>query len=238
MTSGESVKAIVGADTAPYALDDDNCEFLKVEMGHGLSEPCDQRPLDDVSKVVLEKLFQQGVEKSSQRKGILELAEVFWKQLPSLLCPDKLAIGRWLSGRLKKKSAATNNNDEEESYNTNTPTTEFMRRQKNVSVIKNDVKALCKVKGPVAQQTFEKLYNGIVLEVLIDDDDDDSEMDVRIVTSEFFHKGGMDREMGWYVRTDIACEAEACKASAQKYFLAELNDILDIKIARGTSRRM
>jgi hypothetical protein len=68
-----------------------------------------------------------------------------------------------------------------------------------------------------------------VLEVPIDDDDD-SEMDVHIATSVFFHKGGMDREMGWYVRTDIACEAEACKASAQKYSSAEVNDSTYIKL--------
>jgi hypothetical protein len=81
------------------------------------------------------------------------------------------------------------------------------------------------------------LYNGILLEVPIDDDnDDDSETDVCIVTSVFFHKDGMDREIGWYVRTDVACKAEACKALPQKYSSAELNDILDIKIAHGNSR--
>jgi len=71
-----SADTILGPESAPYAPEDENCEFLKkVEMGHGLTESRDQRPLDAVTKVILERLYQAGVERSSQRKGILEMGE-------------------------------------------------------------------------------------------------------------------------------------------------------------------
>jgi len=110
-----------------------------------------------------------------------------------------------------------------------------MRRQKNASVMKKDVKALCGDETEFARQTFEKTYKGIVLEVPTsddgEDDDDDDDTDIRTVTSVCFNSSSKRNERCWYARTDIAREGEACKASTEKYESAELNDVLNIKIA-------
>jgi hypothetical protein len=44
-------------------------------MGHGLAQFRFVMVLDDVVKEILEEQFQKGVEKSSDRKGVLEMVE-------------------------------------------------------------------------------------------------------------------------------------------------------------------
>jgi len=90
-----------GAETAPYSEDDNDCDFIMMRMGHGLTEAREQNPIDAVAASILERMFQAGVEKSSRQKGVLEMAEECKEKLPSLLAPDEVSIGNWLSSRVE-----------------------------------------------------------------------------------------------------------------------------------------
>jgi len=213
-------------------------------MGNGLTESRKQSPLDAITVSILERLFQAGVQKSSRRKGVLEMAEECQKELPSLLAPDELAIGSWLSSRVEREKKSSSRVETSSEDGSKVPKTDFIRRQEVAAVLSKDAKAMCEENSEVARQTFETLYQGIVLEVSEDDDDDDdddndgedSETEIRIVTSVFFHEGSKGVKKGWYVSTDLACEAEECMHSAQKYSSADLGQELDIKIASGSAR--
>ena len=113
----------------------------------------------------------------------------------------------------------------------------------------NDAKKLCEIDSSLAKQTFQSLYEGIVLEVPItttadsdsessdgEDDESDCEWETRIIVSVVFKEGSRGVKRGWYVRTDLACEAEECAHATQKHSSSDLGDDLDIKIARGSSK--
>jgi hypothetical protein len=57
-------------------------------MGHGLAQFRFVMVLDDVVKEILEDQFQKGVEKSSNRKGVLEMVEECGKVVPELMPPS------------------------------------------------------------------------------------------------------------------------------------------------------
>jgi hypothetical protein len=64
--------------------------------------------LDDVVKEVLEEEFQKGVEKSSNRKGVLEMVEECGKIVPELMAPSVHDVNSWLSSRLSRHEKRKN----------------------------------------------------------------------------------------------------------------------------------
>jgi len=160
-------------------------------------------------------------------------------ELPTLLVHDVLSIGSWLSSRVEREKNA--NNSRARSADTTTvklAKTDFDRKQDGAAVLSADVKALCVVNSDLARQRMESIYLGVVLEVHEDLGDLESETEIRIVTSVFFCEGTeRGTQKGWHVETNLACVAEECQHSWQKYFSAELDEKLSIKIASGTSRK-
>jgi hypothetical protein len=67
-------------------------------MGHGLAQFRFVMVLDDVVKEILEEDFQKGVEKSSNRKGVLEMVEECGKIVPELMAPSvhEHEVNSWL----------------------------------------------------------------------------------------------------------------------------------------------
>lgn len=116
-------------DLSPYS-DSDDCPFLCVRMGHGLIESREQNPLDEVTVTILERKFQEGVAKSSSRKGAFDMEQECKVELPTLLVHDVLSIGSWLSSRVKREKNA--NNSRARSADTTTvklAKTDFDRKQ-------------------------------------------------------------------------------------------------------------
>jgi hypothetical protein len=66
-------------------------------MGHGLAKFRFVMVLDDVVKEILEEQFQKGVEKSSNRKGVLEMVGECGKIVPELMAPSGHDVNSWLS---------------------------------------------------------------------------------------------------------------------------------------------
>jgi hypothetical protein len=57
-------------------------------MGHCLAQFRFVTALDGVVKEILEEQFQKGVEKSSNRKGVLEMVEECGTIVPELMAPS------------------------------------------------------------------------------------------------------------------------------------------------------
>jgi hypothetical protein len=77
-------------------------------MGHGLAQFRFVMVLDDVVKEILEEQFQTGVEKSSNRKGVLEMVEECGKIVPQLTAPSVHDVNSWLSSRLAREKKGQN----------------------------------------------------------------------------------------------------------------------------------
>ena len=78
-------------------------------MGHGLITTRQVSFLNYVVKRILEVQYLKGVDRSSARKGILEMVEASAEKLPHLMSPLAQEVASWLSTRLskdKKTSAA------------------------------------------------------------------------------------------------------------------------------------
>lgn len=166
-------------------------------------------------------------------------------ELPSLLTPDEIVIGNWISARLERQRQGN-----ETPSAAKTPKTRFMKKQENVAILSKQHKLLCKENTDIAKQTFEDLYIGVVLEVPVEsdtdanqDDEDDEDMsalsttEVRIVTSVFYQEHDRGVKSGWHVATDIACELEDCMHSQQKYSSSDVNDVRNMKIESGSTRK-
>jgi hypothetical protein len=78
-------------------------------MGHGLAQFRFVMVLDDVVKDILEEQFQKGVEKSSNRKGVLEMVEECGKIVPELMAPSVHDVNSWLSSRLARQKKEQKN---------------------------------------------------------------------------------------------------------------------------------
>jgi hypothetical protein len=113
-----------------------------------------------------------------------------------------------------------------------------MKRQEEAAVLNKTLKAFCEQNSEIARQNLASKYEKVVLEVPSDDDDSDSE--VRIVTDIFFADGTQGVKKGWYVRTDIACLAEECKHSDEKYeqeySTTDIGARRDFRIASGSKK--
>ena len=78
-------------------------------MGHGLAQFRSVTVLDDVVKEILEKQFQKGVEKSSNRKSVLEMVEdECGKIVRELMAPSVHDVNSWLSSRLAREKKEKN----------------------------------------------------------------------------------------------------------------------------------
>lgn len=103
-------------------------------IGHGLHSRTTSS-LDDPVKAILEKQYQKGIAKASNRKGVLEMVEACEKVLPLLLRPDVHEVNSWLSSRLKQdKASSTSSDDKRESANR----TLREKRQHDASVLKRE----------------------------------------------------------------------------------------------------
>jgi hypothetical protein len=66
-------------------------------MGHGWQLRRSVTVLEAVVKGVLEQQFEKGVEKSSNRKDVLEMVEECGKIVPELMAPSVHDVDSWLS---------------------------------------------------------------------------------------------------------------------------------------------
>jgi hypothetical protein len=80
-----------------------NIEKKELLMGHGLITHRSITVLDDASKSVLDKEFQCGVDRASNRKGVLEMVEKCETKMPELLRPSVHEVISWYTSRLKKE---------------------------------------------------------------------------------------------------------------------------------------
>ena len=71
-----------------------------VMMGHGFNNFRDSNYIGPSDVPILEALFQIGMEKGSNRMGVIEMEEDFENNLQSLLVPNYHAITAWLYARL------------------------------------------------------------------------------------------------------------------------------------------
>jgi hypothetical protein len=69
-------------------------------MDHGLTQFRFVMVLGEVVEEILEEQFQKGVEKSSNRKGVLEMVEECGKSVPQLMAPSVHDVNSWLTSRL------------------------------------------------------------------------------------------------------------------------------------------
>ena len=157
-------------------------KFQEVVMGHGLIDSREQNPLDVVMVEILEALYQEGVHKSSNRKGVLEMEETCGRHLPRLLIPEVHEISSWLSNQIAQDADGRGKSSSDKTVRK----TEFDRRQDDAAVLSNQMKKLMNDESDVTRQTFKKQYCNIVLEVPADADDPDSESEIHIVTSVLF----------------------------------------------------
>ena len=129
-------------------------------MGHGLQMGWSTSVLDDVVKEILEKLYQKGIDKASNRKGVLEMVEECAKQVPSLMAPKVHEVSSWLSSRLArddKKQKQTTKKEESKQH----IKMAFEKWQDEAAVLKKD--QATKAADPERRQLFLSKYLGIVL---------------------------------------------------------------------------
>jgi hypothetical protein len=132
-----------------------DCPLL---MGHGLvGGPRIGRPLDSLAEEILEELYQMGVTKSSNRKGIHEMVEACRKKLPALLAPDHAQVSSWLSSRLKRA------NSESQSRQRNRVKSMFLKRQEEAASISNVHNE--KRSDPNKKDLWLAKYRGVCLKV-------------------------------------------------------------------------
>jgi hypothetical protein len=96
---GNKTKPFKKSDTIPVSTE---CNTPIPLMGHGFVTHLSQDCLSNMLKNRLEGEFLKGVANSGNSKGVLEMVETYFRQLPALPVPSIQAVSRWLAGRLKR----------------------------------------------------------------------------------------------------------------------------------------
>jgi hypothetical protein len=99
----ETTTLFVSPITVPVSPNPVGSQKRWLLMGHGLAQFRFVMVLDDVVEEILEEHFQRGVEKSSNRKGVLEMVEECGKTVPELMAPSVHDVNSWLSSRLARE---------------------------------------------------------------------------------------------------------------------------------------
>jgi hypothetical protein len=135
-------------------------------MGHGLAQFRFVTVLDDVVKEILEEQFQKGVEKSSNRKGVLEMVEECGKTVPELMAPSVHDVNSWLSSRLAREKKDQNSSTSAGPTRTKKRNkTQREKRQEEAAVIKMDQRP------QIGDSTKQHLFLAKYLDILLIKDD-------------------------------------------------------------------
>jgi hypothetical protein len=162
----ETTTLFVSPITVPVSPNPAGSQQRWLLMGHGLAQFRFVTVLDDVVKEILEEQFQKGVEKSSNRKGVLEMVEECGKTVPELMAPSVHDVNSWLSSRLAREKKDQNSSTSAGPTRTKKRNkTQREKRQEEAAVIKMDQRP------QIGDSTKQHLFLAKYLDILLIKDD-------------------------------------------------------------------
>jgi len=205
--------------------------FHSLMMGHGLKRTRDSNEVDPVAEEILEELFQCGVAKESNRKGVLEMEEQCGRDMPSLLVPPRSAIAAWLQIRVSSAKCAKEKckGDKKRRHSPK----EAM--QQRAAVVKMEEKRKISTDDERSKDLWLAKYKGVLLEFSSDGSNGSEavEGEIRIIVSVRFNNDAKQ----WEVETDHASEVEDLAAHVHVgAAAAETDDIIYIPIGSRKSK--
>jgi hypothetical protein len=156
----ETTTLFVSPITVPVSPNPAGSQQRWLLMGHGLAQFRFVMVLDDVVKEILEEQFKKGVEKSSNRKGVLEMVEECGKIVPELMAPSVHDVNSWLSSRLAR---------EKKDQNSSTSPTRKKKRNKTQREKRLEEAAVIKVaqRPQIGDSTKQHLFLAKYLDILL-----------------------------------------------------------------------